>query len=225
LATTLKLILQEIISGMIKELKEYYGHLFEDALLVEIEKVGIYKKIEGNYTIMEPGRYIKSMPLLIKGAIKILREDANGQELLLYFLERGDTCALTLNSCLGHKKSEIRAISEMDTELIMVPVDKMDEWTATFKSWRTFVFETYHIRLMEMLEAIDSLAFLKMDDRILKLLKDKAMVIKSEVINNTHHEIAQELHTSRVVVSRILKKLENMGKIKLQRNSIKLLEI
>jgi len=213
LATTLKLILQEIISGMIKELKEYYGHLFEDALLVEIEKVGIYKKIEGNYTIMEPGRYIKSMPLLIKGAIKILREDANGQELLLYFLERGDTCALTLNSCLGHKKSEIRAISEMDTELIMVPVDKMDEWTATFKSWRTFVFETYHIRLMEML------------DRILKLLKDKAMAIKSEVIKNTHHEIAQELHTSRVVVSRILKKLENMGKIKLQRNSIKLLEI
>jgi CRP/FNR family transcriptional regulator len=210
---------------MINELKSKYGYLFEDDLLDDIAKVGIYKEIPAGNKIMEIGQYIQSMPLLIEGAIKILRDDEEGDELLLYFLESGDTCAMTLTCCLGNARSEIRAVAELDTKLIMVPISKMEEWTRKYKSWRDFVFQSYHNRLMEMLETIDSIAFLKMDERLLKYLKDKSMITNSMVISNTHQEIAHELHTSRVVVSRLLKKLENQGMIKLNRNNIEIISI
>ncbi len=207
---------------MIQQLKNSYGHLFEDALLTEINQVGTYKDIPEGHKLIEVGQYIKSMPLLISGAIKIMRDDDDGDELLLYFLESGDTCAMTLACCMGNHKSEIRAIAELDTELIMIPIEKMEEWTGKFKSWRNFVFNSYHNRLLEMLETIDSIAFLKMDKRLLKYLKDKATITNDNIIKSTHQEIAYELHTSRVVISRLLKSLENQGVIKLNRNFIKL---
>lgn len=205
---------------MINELKNNYGHIFEEALLNEINQVGTFKEVSEGSKLMDIGDYIKAMPLLISGAVKILREDNDGDELLLYFLEKGDTCAMTLTCCLGHSKSEIRAIAEMDTKLIMVPIKKMEDWSSKYKSWRHFVFESYHNRLNEMLETIDSIAFLKMDERLLKYLNDKVRISNTLIINNTHQEIAYELHTSRVVISRLLKKLENLGKIELHRNHI-----
>ena len=210
---------------MIQDLKDKYGHLFEDALLNEINQFGTFKDIPEGYQLIDTGQYIKSMPLLISGAIKIMRDDDDGDELLLYFLESGDTCAMTLTCCLGNTKSEIRAIAELDTKLIMVPIGKMEEWTGKYKSWRNFVFESYHNRLMEMLETLDSIAFLKMDERLLKYLKDKSNITKDHVIYSTHQEIAYELHTSRVVISRLLKKLENQGKIELNRNNIKIISL
>ena len=175
--------------------------------------------------IIEIGDYIKSMPLLINGAIKILREDDNGDELVLYYLESGDTCAMTLSCCMGLTKSKIRAIAETDVELIMLPKEKMTIWLSNYKSWQTYILQSYHSRMEELLEAVDTIAFLKMDERIFKFLKDKAMVTGNDVVHATHQEISQDLHTSRVVVSRLLKKLENEGKIKLFRNSIKVLEL
>ncbi len=210
---------------MIEELKLNYGHLFEDELLQEVNNVGVFKEVSKGLTLIEIGSYIKSMPLLVSGAIKILRMDENGDDLILYFLERGDTCAMTLSCCLGQTKSEIRAVAETDTKLIMIPVQKMSEWMRKYKSWQNFILESYHNRMMELLEAIDTIAFLKMDERIFKYVKDKAMVNNDDVINVTHQNIAYDLHTSRVVVSRLLKKLENEGKIELNRNSIKVLEL
>lgn len=203
-----------------KELREAYHFIFEEELLQEIVKFGTLKEVKAGETIIEISEYVKSMPLLLEGAIKILREDKDGDELLLYFLERGDTCAMTLSCCLGQTKSEIRAVAEKDTVLIMIPIEKMEEWTSRFKSWRNFVFESYHTRLSEMLDTIDTIAFLNMDARLMRYLQDKAKINKNEQIQVTHQEIAYDLHTSRVVVSRLLKKLENEGKIKLQRNSI-----
>ncbi len=210
---------------MIQELKDIYGPIFEDALLNEIDHVATYKEIPEGFKLMEIGNYIKSMPLLVSGVVKILREDENGDELLLYFLEHGDTCAMTLSCCVGHKKSEIRAVAETDAKLIMVPVEKMEEWMAKYPGWRNFILESYHNRLNEMMETVDSIAFLRMDERLLKYLKDKARVTGSATINGTHQEIAYELHTSRVVVSRLLKKLENMGKLELHRYYLKLLDL
>lgn len=210
---------------MIQELKDNYGHQFEDALLEEISRVGTFKEVPEGFKLMEIGQYIKSMPLLLSGAIKILRDDNDGDELLLYFLERGETCAMTLSCCLGETKSEIRAIAETDAKLIMIPIEKMEAWTTKYKSWRDFVFASYHGRLMEMLDTIDSIAFMKMDERLIKYLRDKAKVNNGDIIQNTHQEIAYELHTSRVVVSRLLKALENKGKIELHRNSILLKDI
>ncbi|MBB3124832.1 CRP/FNR family transcriptional regulator [Mesoflavibacter sabulilitoris] len=210
---------------MIEELKQHYGYLFEDELLQEINNVGTYRDIPEGLKLIEIGDYIKSMPLLISGAIKILREDKEGDELILYFIEQGDTCAMTLSCCLGDSKSEIRAIAETDARLIMVPVQKMEEWLGKYKSWRNFVLQSYQNRMTELLEAIDTIAFLKMDERLFKYLKDKAMVNHNDVIHVTHQEIASDLHTSRVVISRLLKALEINGRIELHRNNIKVLDL
>tara|TARA_R110000772_G_scaffold20517_1_gene57165 strand:+ start:399 stop:1037 length:639 start_codon:yes stop_codon:yes gene_type:complete len=209
---------------VIKELKESYGHLFEEALLSDISEVGVIKEIPAGEILIDIGSYIKYIPLLLSGAIKILREDEDGDELLLYFLEKGDTCAVTLSCCMGQKKSDIRAVAETDTQLIMIPIQKMEEWISTYKSWRDFAFKSYHNRLQEMFIAIDGIAFLNLDERLLKHLHEKAKINQGNEIHSTHQEIAYELHTSRVVVSRLLKKLEKLGKIELHRNNIKVLE-
>lgn len=209
---------------MIKELKENYGYLFEDSLLMEINSVGTFKEIPEGFQLIDIGDSIKSMPLLISGAIKVMREDSNGDELLLYFIERGDTCAMTLSCCMGQKKSAIRATAETPTKLVMVPIEKMSEWMAKYTSWQNFILQSYHERMTELLEAIDTIAFLKMEDRIFKYLKDKAMVNHNSLIQVTHQQVAFDLHTSRVVVSRLLKSLEIEGKIKLHRNSIHVLD-
>ncbi len=210
---------------MIDELQTYFGGLFEEPLLQEINQVGTLKEIPAGYKLIDIGDYVRAMPLLISGAIKIMRDDDDGDELLLYFLERGDTCAMTLSCCLGQTKSEIKAIAEMDTKLIMIPIQKMEEWTGKYKTWRNFVFQSYHQRLEELLHTIDGIAFMNMDQRLIKYLKDKVHIQKDDVIRNTHQEIAYELHSSRVVISRLLKKLENLGKIELHRNSIKVISL
>ena len=210
---------------MIQELRSAYGQLFEEELINEIVQVGTIKEVPEGFKLMEIGSYIKGMPLLLSGAIKILRDDQEGNELLLYYLEKGDTCSMTMACCMGDAKSEIRAIAETDTKLIMVPIQKMEEWTAKYKSWRNFVFQSYHLRLNELLTTLDSIAFDKMDARLLDYLKEKARVNKSNSIHNTHQEIAYDLHSSRVVISRLLKKLEHMGKIELHRNYIQIIAL
>jgi len=210
---------------MTSKLEVNFGYLLEEDLISEIEKLGVSKTFKEDATIIEVGDYIKSMPLLISGAIKILREDEHGDEIVLYYLEKGDTCAMTLSCCMGQTKSKIRAVAETDVELIMLPKEKMAEWLGKYKTWQSYILQTYHNRMDELLEALDTIAFLKMDERLFKYLKDKAMVTHNDVLNVTHKQISEDLHTSRVVISRLLKKLENESKIQLFRNSIKVLEL
>ncbi len=209
---------------MIEQLKESYGFLFEEELITEITQIGLAKSLKRGETLMEIGSSIRYMPLLFKGSIKVVREDSDGNELLLYFLETGDTCAFSLSCCIGNKKSEIKAIIVEDTEMVLIPVQKMEEWICKYKTWKNFVFESYNIRLEEMLETIDTLAFMKMDQRLYKFLTDKVKLIGSRNIENTHQQIAHNLNTSRVVISRLLKQLENEKKIKLHRSRIEVLE-
>lgn len=208
---------------MLDLIKENYSAIFEDKLLEEIAQVAKIHDFKEGDVLIDFGDYIKNMPLLLKGAIKILREDFDEGELLLYFIEKGDTCAMTMACCLGDTKSEIKAVAETDVELIMIPVYKMEEWLGKYKSWRNFVFSSYNNRLKEMLTAIDNLAFVKMDERLLNYLFEKAKINKTNHIQNTHQEIAYDLHTSRVVISRLLKALENENRIKLHRASIEIL--
>ncbi|SKB62331.1 Crp/Fnr family transcriptional regulator [Maribacter arcticus] len=210
---------------MIQDLKEQYGNIFEEELINEIVQVGTFKEVPEGYKLIEIGDYLRGMPLLISGVIKILREDDDGDELLLYYLEKGDTCSMTMACCMGDTKSEIRAIAETDAKLIMVPIQKMEEWTIKYKPWRNFVFNSYHVRLNELLSTLDSIAFQKMDERLIGYLKEKARVTNDDIIHSTHQDIAYDLHSSRVVISRLLKKLEEMGKIKLHRNFIKILDL
>jgi len=208
---------------MLDLIKTNYSSIFEEKLLEEIAQIATLHDFNEGDILIDFGDYIKNIPLLLKGAIKILREDFDEGELLLYFIEKGDTCAMTMACCLGDTKSEIRAVAETDIELIMIPVSKMEEWLGKYKSWRNFVFNSYNNRLKEMLTAIDNLAFMNMDERLLSYLLEKSKINKTKHIQNTHQEIAYDLHTSRVVISRLLKTLENEGKIHLHRASIELL--
>jgi len=160
------------MSELENKLTTNFGYLFEEDLILEIKESGVVKKFTEQTTIIEVGDYIKSMPLLLSGAIKILREDEKGEELVLYYLEKGDTCAMTLSCCMGQTKSKIRAIAETDIELIMLPKEKMSDWLSRYKSWQAFILQSYHNRVEELLEAVDTIAFLKMDERLFKYLKD-----------------------------------------------------
>lgn len=210
---------------MIEDLQKYYGYLFEEALLKEITDVAIAKEFKANEVIIDIGSYITSIPLLLSGAIKILREDKEGDDLVLYYIEKGDTCAMTLSCCMGQTKSKIKAVAETDVKLLMIPKQKMSEWLSKYKSWQEFILHSYHSRLQEFIDAIDTIAFLNMDERLLKYLKDKALVNQNETISVTHQQIANDLHTSRVVISRLLKALEKKDKIELNRNKVKVLEL
>ena len=209
---------------MVRELKEAYGMVLNGDLLDTIAQVGRFVSVSKGDLIMDVGDLIPGMPLLIAGAIKILRVDEQGDEMLLYFLEQGDSCAMTLGSFFGQTKSDIRAVAEQDSRLVIMPLDEVIEWTGVYTDFRQFVFESFNTRLKELVEAMDSLAFLDLHDRTAKYLDDRVKVNGTTTLATTHAEIAADLHTSRVVVSRILKQLEKEGEISLQRNRIEVLE-
>lgn len=199
-----------------------YPSFFESDLLEEINELGFLIEFKPNDVLIDLDQYIKGIPILLNGAIKIMREDYDDGELLIYFLEKGDTCAMTMACCLGDKQSKIRAVAETDGELVMIPINKMDEWLAKYSSWRKFVFDSYNNRLDEMLMAIDNLAFNDMNNRLKKYLLDVASINNSHIVNKTHQEIAYELNTSRVVISRLLKALEKEQFVTLNRSTITL---
>ncbi|NQW36835.1 MAG: Crp/Fnr family transcriptional regulator [Flavobacteriales bacterium] len=209
---------------MREKLYDYYNVIFEKELIEEIIKFGTFKALKKGELLIDINQEITDIPLLLNGAIKIVRENAQGEELLLYFLERGDTCAISFNNCIRRKKSLVRGVVEKDCEVIFLPISKLDEWLSKYKTWREFVIDSYNIRLNEMIEAIDTLAFMNMDERLYKYLKDKVQIMRDTTLNTTHLEISQELNTSRVVISRLLKQLEKRGKIKLHRNQIDVLD-
>lgn len=205
-------------------LQQKFNQILDDDILNEIFQSGVFKTFKKDDIIIDINQSLNFIPLLLSGTIKILREDANGDELLLYFLEAGDTCAMSMTCCLKTSKSNIRAVAESDSSLILIPVSKIQHWFNTNQSWRNFILEAYQIRFNEMLETIDTLAFMKMDERVFKYLTDKVKLTASTSLEIKHNDIADDLHTSRVVISRILKQLENESKIKLSRNKIEVLQ-
>lgn len=205
-------------------LKERFQFLFEEELINEISALGKLHQVEPDTELMSLGQEITHIPLIVSGSLKVMTENKEGEELLLYYLELGDTCAMTLNCCSKSQKSAISAITEESSKILFLPVDMMEKWMVKFHSWRNFVLESYNSRLNEMLEAIDNLAFHNMEDRLKKYLHDRAMVMHKGELKITHHHIANDLHSSRVVISRLMKKLELDGIIKQHRNLVEVLE-
>lgn len=200
--------------------RDHFGFLFEADLLDEMEKYGTIKEVDQGDELVNVGEYIRSMPLVISGTVKVMRDDGEGYELLLYFLDKRETCTMMMDCCMANKKSEIIAVAETKVELLLLPIQKMEEWLTRYKSWRNFIFKSYNDRMHEILKSLDNIAFRNMDDRLLHYLKEKEKFSDDGRIRTTHQKIADDLHTSRVVISRLLKKLENNGKVKLQRNAI-----
>lgn len=209
---------------MSKELlQQKFSHLLDDKLIEEIYLSGVFKTYKKQDIIIDINQTLKYIPLLLSGSIKILREDNDGNDLLIYFLEAGETCTMSLTCCMGTSKSKVRAVAEKDSSLVMIPVSLMQKWFHGNESWRNFILESYQTRFNEMLETIDNLAFMKMDERLYKYLINKTKLDNSKTIIVKHLDIAEDLHTSRVVISRLLKQFEKDNKIKLSRNKIEVL--
>jgi CRP/FNR family transcriptional regulator len=200
------------------------GFEFEPALIEEIKKFGELKHFKEGDVIMDYGKYIRMMPLVIKGTLKVLKKEESGKEILLYYLSNNETCSMAYSCCLEEKKSDVRAIAEGDVDIIAIPHNKLDEWLCKYPSWKNYIMRSFSERFSELLKSIESIAFHKLDDRLIAYLKEKQRLSGSSVIKASHYQIADELATSRVVVSRLLKILENNGKILLYRNEIKLLK-
>jgi CRP/FNR family transcriptional regulator len=202
--------------------RKHFPNIAEKALQEEIATVGKLTQFSAGTVIMDVGQYVKMVPLVIEGAIKVSREDEDGHELFLYYLQGGQTCSMSFTCCMMNKKSEIRTIAEENTKMIGIPIRYVDEWMTKYQSWKNFVMQTYDFRMMELVRTIDSIAFHHMDERLLAYLDKKAKATHSKVINATHQEIAYDLNASREAVSRLLKQLENDGRVKLGRNKIEL---
>lgn len=196
--------------------------LFEESLVTEIEEQGEFKTFPANEILMRKGQYIRSTMLVLNGLIKIYREDEEGNEFLMYYLKPGEACALSLVCAAKHEASPIMAKTVTETEVMMVPVDTMSEWMSKFKSWYQFVIETYRSRFDELLVTLDNVAFRSMDERLEFYLKRAKEAQETTLLNISHQEIAQELNTSREVISRLLKKMEQKGLVGLHRNAIEL---
>ncbi|MEZ4938670.1 MAG: Crp/Fnr family transcriptional regulator [Crocinitomicaceae bacterium] len=197
-----------------------FPSLTEPDLIKEIQEVGVMVDYQEGENIITSGKYIKTIPLLVKGAIRVLRNDGDGHEVFLYFVNKGQTCAVSLACCVNHKKSNIRAVAETDCEFVSIPIDYLEKWNKKYQSWRNFMLMTYQSRFDEVMLALDSIAFLKLDERLLQYIEEKARVHGKNYINITHQKIAEELNTSREVVSRLLKKAEEEGDVELSRNKI-----
>lgn len=195
-------------------------HFLEKDLQQEILTHGVRKTYNTNETIIREGQFISSFPLVLKGLIRITRNNEDGNELLLYYLKGNEVCAMSLTCCMANLKSNIKAIAEEETEVILLPVALLDKWMCEFPSWRQFVMQTFQNRFRELIDTVDSIAFLKLDERLEKYFTDRYRKSDAQTFTGTHQELALQLNTSREVVSRLLKKLEKEGKIELSRNFI-----
>lgn len=205
------------------DMLKHFGSVFEAELLAEIEKHGERVSLKKDAVILEAGQTIRTIPLLVSGVLKILREEESGKELLLYYLLPGETCAMTFSCCMERQLSEIRVVAEEDVEMVILPAGLVNDWLVKYRSWRNFIMRTIRNRLNELVKTIDQIAFRKLDERLIHFLRQKSGQEGSPLINISHEQISRELATSRVVISRLLKKLENDKKLLLYRNQIRLL--
>ena len=204
----------------LEKLKHALPNITDPKLLQAILEKGQEMILEPGKILMEPGQFIKAVPLVLEGSIKIMRMDDEGKELFLYYLESGQTCALSLTCCSAAKPSEIKAVVEERALMMFIPIQLHEQWMDEFKQWKDFVSSTYQHRFHEMLIALDTVAFKRMDERLMRYIVTKMKQLKANELHTTHQEIANELGTSREVISRLLKQLEKKKWIELGRNVI-----
>ena len=201
------------------DFNQHYQFLEKD-LQNEILRVGTFKTIPQGELLVREGQFITSFPLVLNGLIRVSRNNDDGNELLLYYLKRNEVCAMSLTCCMTNLKSTVKAIAEEETEVMLLPVTMLDTWISQYPSWKQFVMETFQIRFRELIETVDSIAFLKLDERLINYFEYRKKKSGSTTFKGTHQDLALQLNTSREVISRLLKKLEKQGKIKLSRNFI-----
>jgi len=188
---------------------------FESGLLNEIERFSELKDIQSGEMLMKTGQYFRSVMLVVSGLVKVFREDEEGNEYFMYYLEPGQACALSMICATRQQTSQLMGKAVVDSQILSIPLEYMDKWMSKYKSWYYYVLESYRSRFDEMLQTIDHIAFRNMDERLLFYLKRQQKTLKSDILVINHTEIAQELSSSREVISRLMKKLADRGNIRL----------
>lgn len=196
---------------------------FQPELVSEIKACGKLITFQADELMMDIGQKVEIIPLIVSGSVKVFREDADDHELFMYYLRAGEACAITMICSAREGYSKIKAIPEEETTVIAVPISKLDEWMIQYKTWYYFVMDTYQDRFEELLKVVDGIAFHQMDERLIEYLEKNAEPSQRRVVNKTHQQMAQELNSSREVITRLLKKLEQRGRVKVSRNQIELL--
>lgn len=205
------------------DLKNKLASILEKPLIDEIIAEGEVCTVHEGDVLMDYSKQIRFMPLILSGTLRVMRKDEEDREILLYYLSNNESCAMAYTCCMESKKSEIKAIAEDTVEYIKIPHEKLDEWLVKYPSWKSYIFNSFAQRFNELLKSLESVAFHKLDQRLVNYLKEKAKIAGKSSVLLSHNQIAEEMGTSRVVISRLLKQLENEKKLILYRNEIKLL--
>lgn len=192
-------------------------------LMAEFQKIGVSKEFAAGDIVLDEEAYIRSIPLVTKGIIKVLRTEEDGREILLYYIKSGESCVMSLSGGLQNSLSKVRVEVEEDATILFLPAEKIPDLIKNHPEWLDYIFKLYHKRFEELLNMVNEISFKKIDERLLSLLKKKQLLINEKIIPTTHEQLANELGTSRVVVSRVLKTMEEEGKLVLGRNKIEIL--
>ena len=192
----------------------------EKQLIDELSDVSILHSLMADESILGEGDYIKSFPMVISGCMRVVRLSEEGNELLLYYLNQGEICAMALTCCMGLQKSNIRMIAEEDSVVLTVPVDKPEKWMSEYRTWKEFMMYAYRKRFDELLDTIDAIAFTRLDERLVRFFEERYRSTGKTIFPGTHQEIAIQLNSSREVISRLLRNLEKNNLVVTERNSV-----
>ncbi|WP_372773727.1 Crp/Fnr family transcriptional regulator [Mangrovibacterium sp.] len=193
---------------------------FEANLIADILQNGTVQELTSGDELLREGQYIKSFPILLEGNIRVSRQDKEGRELLLYFLNPGETCSMVLTCCMGQQQSNISATAEQSSTIIRIPVDCLDKWLTQYPSWKSYMMYSYRKRFDELLDTIDAIAFMELDERLSRFFYARFKATGEQKFTGTHQDIANHLNSSREVVSRLLKQMEQKNLVSLSRNEI-----
>ena len=205
------------------ELKQIAEFKTSPELVEKLQEHSIRKHFKAGTTILNESAHIGSIPIVVKGSMKVLRTEEDGREILLYYIKTGESCIMSFLGGLHNETSKVKAEVEEDAEILFLHIDKVSLFIKKYPQWLDYIFRLYHKRFEELLEIVNAIAFKKVDERLLNLLHKKSELLKSETILITHEQLANELGTARVVVSRLLKQLEEEKRVKLGRNKITLM--
>jgi CRP/FNR family transcriptional regulator len=205
---------------MVEEIVKKRFPFFESGLRSAISEAGTLKEFEAQEELIREDQFIKSFPIVLSGLIKVSRTDEEGNELLLYYLRPGEVCTVSLICCMDRTRSRVRAVAEEETTAIVVPVELLDSWMTMFQTWKEYVMRSMQLRFDELLDALDSIAFLKLDERLEKFFTDRYRSSGSKIFEGSHQDVALAMNSSREVISRLLKQMEKKGLISLSRSRI-----
>ena len=207
-----------------EELQQITEFKTSPELVEKLQQYSIKKTYKAGDIILNENAHIRSIPIVTKGTLKVIRTEEDGREILLYYIKTGESCIMSFLGGLHNETSKVKAEVEDDAEILFLPLEKVSLFIKEYPQWLDYIFRLYHKRFEELLEVVNAIAFKKVDERMLDLLNKKVELTGNKTLNITHEQLANELGTARVVVSRLLKQLEEIGKVKLGRNKIVLVE-